>query len=823
MKKKNMGMKKLLAAVLCAGMVLSGCGSTGNENTDTVPTVAEENQATDNGQSGSETVPGGAAENGTGEAYSLNATSKNAAEAVINGASEMTKRAVKSLGNTRRLQQVIERMQNGEEVTVAFLGGSITEGYKVNENQNYAKKTTRWLQESFANQNIKLVNAGLSGTPSTIGLMRVQKDVLDHQPDLVFVEFAVNDAQDTTSKMMYESLVNRIINSESAPAVVLIFTVLKNGYTCEEVQDDIGEAYNLPMISVNAALAPEFDAGTMKWEDYSLDESHPNKDGHVMISGFIQYLFAQTMLKTTLDEAMDYTVCKAVGSPYADMKFYNNANLYLTEIGGFREASSDISHFPYDWIWGKEAGGSLKFTMNGKNLLMLYKEANSANMAAVEVYIDGKLKSKVNANSPDGWNNPQFALILNEVSEAEHEVEIKIADDTVDKNFHILGFATTGEIHAEERVNEEDIPYQERAIVNVGNTYRLEQLLARAQAGEDLTIGFIGGSITQGSGASNANKCYAKLTYDWWVKTFPQSNFTFVNAGIGATTSQFACARAYSDLLAYDPDFVVIDFSVNDSGSTMYGQAYESLVNMIWDHESAPAVMMLNMVQYDSGNNTQSLHNKIAESYQIPAVSMKNSIFKEIVFGNLKATDVSADMLHPNDKGHAYTSEIITYFIEKVMNGVYHSDAEAVKPAEAVYGLNFMKSTRYDNRNSEPVLNGFTADTTKQNGVADIFKNGYTAKDTGASIKFENIKGSKLSLQYRKTNSLGAPLAVAIIDGDEAHAIELDGNFPNGWGNWLYLHDLADGLDAETPHTVEIRITEGTNKDFYLVSVIGVE
>ena len=177
-------------------------------------------------------------------------------------------------------------------------------------------------------------------------------------------------------------------------------------------------------------------------------------------------------------------------------------------------------------------------------------------------------------------------------------------------------------------------------------------------------------------------------------------------------------------------------------------------------------------------------------------------------------------MLHPNDKGHAYGAEIVTHFLTKVKDGVYVSDVAAEIPLLAE-NLKSMSSVRYDNTNTEAVLNGFVEDTAAKNGVTDIFKHGYTAKNEGDSIVFENICGSTICLQYRKTNTLGAPKAVVIIDGNEAGAVELDGNYPNGWGNWLYLHTIASDLDPAMPHTVEVRITEGANKDFYLVSVIA--
>ncbi len=819
---------KWTGMMLAAAMLMTSCGKNTTETpNETQPTTgAEVTPGTTEGNNEGDSTDTGIQDNGTGsenagEVTALNDSVKSAANEVIANVSERTARAVKSLGNTRRLQQAFERMQNGDEVTVAYLGGSITEGYLVNSKQNYAYKTTNWLKKFFNNDSIKNVNAGLSGTPSTIGLLRVQKDILDEKPDIVFIEFAVNDGQDTTSKMMYESLVNRIINSETAPAVVLLFTILENGYTCEEHMSAVGEAYELPMISVGAAITPDMEAGIMTWADYSLDGSHPNKDGHTMISEFIQYLFAQVMVKDTLDTEMDYMACKALGSPYAGMNFYNTENLYIPDLGGFKEANSDIQHFPHDWIWQKEAGGSLKFTMTGKNLILLYKESNNEkNMATMEVYVDGKLKTKVNSYSPSGWNNPQFAVILNEVSEGEHEIELKISDDTVEKNFHLLGIGTTGTIHSEVRVAEEDMPYQERAIVNVGNTYKIQEVMKRAEAGEELTIGFIGGSITQGSGASNANKCYAKLVYDWWCATYPQAKFTYVNAGIGATTSQFACARVEDDLLSQEPDFVMVEFSVNDTGNNFFGETYESLVRKIVTDDSAPAVMVLNMVQYDSGANAQMVHNAVAKAYGIPAVSMQNSIYKEIVFGRLTANDVSADMLHPNDKGHAYGAEIVTHFLTKVKDGIYTADAAAELPTP-LYTLESMSSVRYDNSNTKATLNGFKEDTSKKNAVTDIFKHGYTAKNEGESVVFENVYGSTISLQYRKTNTLGAPLAEVIIDGNEAGAVGLDGNYPDGWGNWLYLHTVATDLDPTVPHTVEVRITESAKKDFYLVSVIA--
>ena len=41
----------------------------------------------------------------------------------------------------------------------------------------------------------------------------------------------------------------------------------------------------------------------------------------------------------------------------------------------------------------------------------------------------------------------------------------------------------------------------------------------------------------------------------------------YCNAGIGGTTSEFGAARVGTDLLEERPDFVIVEFSVNDEST----------------------------------------------------------------------------------------------------------------------------------------------------------------------------------------------------------------------------------------------------------------
>ena len=94
---------------------------------------------------------------------------------------------------------------------------------------------------------------------------------------------------------------------------------------------------------------------------------------------------------------------------------------------------------------------------------------------------------------------------------------------------------------------------------------RLKNLMKRAANGESLVIGFLGGSITQGSLSSTPKTCYAYLVYEWWKKSFPNAAFSFVNGGIGGTTSHYGGARAWKDVLCYRPDIVTVDLMMQMS------------------------------------------------------------------------------------------------------------------------------------------------------------------------------------------------------------------------------------------------------------------
>lgn len=93
------------------------------------------------------------------------------------------------------VRATLAKLRAGEPVTVVCLGDSVTAAADLPspEGQGYVARLERALNERFPRSKVRVINAGIGGTPSAYGLERLDRDVLAHQPDLVTIMFPLND------------------------------------------------------------------------------------------------------------------------------------------------------------------------------------------------------------------------------------------------------------------------------------------------------------------------------------------------------------------------------------------------------------------------------------------------------------------------------------------------------------------------------------------------------------------------------------------------------------------------------------------------------
>lgn len=433
-------MKKILSAALAAALLLSLTACGGSESSTSTGTSSD-NSTVQSSDTSSGTDSTSSTESGTPSEPDNSETdySKLTEEEIYE---LMVERSLMTTGDMTRMANVLKKAESGEEITVSYIGGSITEGLTVsytNPELCWANLSYEWLCEKYPNAKINYVNAGLSGTPSILGNVRLERDILAHKPDICFVEFAVNDGMEASYKNAYESLVRTLLAQENDIAVVLLFTVIESGHTCQPHMSEIGNNYKLPMISEPDSLGVEFAEGRMTWQDYSDDESHPNQRGHEIVRDFVAHYY-ETVMETLDDNTgtVDRTLPDPVFSDkYVDMHFIDGETL-KPELVGFVENDTH-SAFHNGWMYKGDKDASLTFTLSCKALQLIYKANNSKAFADAEIYVDGDLVTTVNSNKSDGWNNPVTELVIDNDEAADHTVEIKVAGGE-NHYFGILGF-----------------------------------------------------------------------------------------------------------------------------------------------------------------------------------------------------------------------------------------------------------------------------------------------------------------------------------------------------------------------------------------------
>lgn len=375
---------------------------------------------------------------------------------------DLLRKAQLNLGNNKRIKRVIERAQAGEHITLATIGGSITEGAGATRYKEcYAYQIFDGFRRAYGagdGSNVSFVNAGVGGTPSTFGWMRYQREVVDrvqdddNLPDLVVVEYAVNDGGEPTRHQCYESMVKSILEQPNEPAVILLFSVFPTGYTLQKELTPVGRTYDLMMVSMADSAFPY--VGN-KWtrEAFFYDEYHPTTMGHKVMADCVLNAIAAAAALPENEADVDLSVKPAYGLSYMGMQciFRDSIDERLNmQLGGFKEDDQGAyKNQPVGRVCGRNfyhstAGGEepMTFTATFKNLLIAYRTVTDAKFGTAEVLIDGEPVAKLKANT-GSWGQSVVDLVYNSKDAAEHEVVIRMSQGDEKKKFTITCISYT--------------------------------------------------------------------------------------------------------------------------------------------------------------------------------------------------------------------------------------------------------------------------------------------------------------------------------------------------------------------------------------------
>jgi lysophospholipase L1-like esterase len=346
-------------------------------------------------------------------------------------------------GDQARLQSLIEKERNGLPVTMVTIGGSITAGGGASNGAHYYGRLLQdWWNETFPASTATLVNAGIGGTKSDYGSLRVQRDVLSYNPDLVIVEFAINDNDVAQFGDTYEGLVRQLLDAPSHPAVILLFMmtyeqpIVESDRTDQPWQSAIGANYDVPMVSYFDAIAPELMNGNITFAQITADDVHPTDLGHAYAAVFLEQNIQIAMNNFppgTTSEAIPVTGPALHSSDFEFTSLVEGNGdwgppLNPTNNQGWVAVATSPGgrvNYPDEGLESSTPGSTLDFTVTGKEILIGYW-VNNAPMGQASVTVDGGAPMTLDGFSATSTGDHTMTRVANGLADGPHQVHIEL-------------------------------------------------------------------------------------------------------------------------------------------------------------------------------------------------------------------------------------------------------------------------------------------------------------------------------------------------------------------------------------------------------------
>ncbi len=187
------------------------------------------------------------------------------------------------------LPNFFNKIKKGESVTIGYLGGSITRA----DNQ-YRLQSAKFIQNLYPSVKIAGINAGVSGTGTDLGACRLYHQLLKYNPDLIFIEFAVNGAFPDGM----EGIIRQIWKYNPRIDICLIYTISEDqtkiyaeGMIPENIinLEKIADYYAIPTVHMGLQAAMLEKQNMLIWKAdtslkynkiiFSADGTHPLEAG----------------------------------------------------------------------------------------------------------------------------------------------------------------------------------------------------------------------------------------------------------------------------------------------------------------------------------------------------------------------------------------------------------------------------------------------------------------------------------------------------------------------------------------------------------------
>jgi hypothetical protein len=352
------------------------------------------------------------------------------------------------------LGNVFYKLKDRDTLRIAYLGGSITaqSGWRV-----YSRE---WFKENYPETETVEINAAIGGTGSPFGVYRLREHALQYDPDLVFVEFAVNDANTEPEKIIQsmEGIVRQVWEQDPATDICFIYTIKEDFIDTYErdslpvsvvTMEKVADHYQIPSINFGPEVLRRVKSGKLLFkggksendtvEVFSPDGVHPYPDsGHKIYADVFAGALGQ--MKTTSVHAIHKMGNALNPDLLNDAKMISwtavnsGGELESIEIGD-DPALKGFSRY-FESVGKGEPGDSISFQFKGKSIG--FYDVIGPGTGTVLVTVDGAEHTFTRFDKYSTYRRIGFTTIEG-LTDALHTVSFKVLDKPIDKKEILSG------------------------------------------------------------------------------------------------------------------------------------------------------------------------------------------------------------------------------------------------------------------------------------------------------------------------------------------------------------------------------------------------
>lgn len=355
------------------------------------------------------------------------------------------------------LANTYRRLTEDKKLKAVYFGGSVTAGYGSSNAGLYSWQSlsSAWLKSNFPEANISVVNTAIGESGTYLGTYRLEQDVIAQNPDLLFIEYAINDKYKGSSKeqaaLQYETIVREVRSAlPNCDIVTLLVTdktaseLLPELYPTAAGHEMIAEAYNIPTANVGAALIASMSDKSAEWDTYFTDTVHPTDAGYKKYYDCLEEFLYNSLICEDLSSAdVGHNMPEIQSEHLLDG---NRMSLmgermqgYLVSADGFTYSDqlyygpAATPHMGY-YTCPKGTAGEITFSFEGTELAIW---TNFYNGSTVDISVDGGEASRVTCDR----HAP--TTLVSKLESRVHTVKIKpvtFGDDTTEMKIGAIFF-----------------------------------------------------------------------------------------------------------------------------------------------------------------------------------------------------------------------------------------------------------------------------------------------------------------------------------------------------------------------------------------------